>query len=342
MPIFYDLSEDDYFDGSHFGSHALRDFEKRGPGYFFHRHMGEGIAQGRRRAFDFGKAAHKLILEGEQVYQRLVVIKPETYVGEEEDKELRDRLKAAADARWKADCTAAKAAGQKPPLKRDYAVDRSAYTTQVEKPWRANAGVCAEWEARHERDNIITVADDRCLRAMQQAVRENADCMAYLRSGIPETTVRTMEQGLPIQMRADWIAGHGTAPWDWEAICDLKTCDSLTDFWLPVWLDANGNLRGGGDVVRYGYHRQAAFYQWLLQQETGFQLPFVLIAVEKAPPHRCGVYRLGDGLLERAHERNMWLVEQVAEHHAANVWPRGNPVGEQLCDLAEERQGVAA
>lgn len=334
MTILLDESFDDYRSSGSFGIHALRDYERRGPGYFYHCHLGDGIERGRRKAFDFGTAFHTMVLEGEVAYGRQVVVKPETYTGETVDKDRKAQLTAEADAAWKAACEQATAEGKKKPLKREFAVDPSLYTEVCEKAWNGNANSCKEWEAKHEGDNIISVSDDRCIRAMHQSLRENEDCMRYLSSGIPEVVVRSEEQGLPIQMRADWISGNGPDPFGWDALCDIKTCDSLTDFWKPAYLYED-RLRGGGDVVRYGYHRQGAWYQWMLEQETGVHLPFVLIAVEKAPPHRCGVYVLCDDLLEIAYRRNEWLLEAVANHYESNVWPRGNPEGEQMCRLEE-------
>lgn len=251
-----------------FGIHALLDFEKRGPFYFHQKHIEHACAETRRRAFDIGKAAHTLILEGEEAYDGSVVQKPAEYTNDKGET----------------------------------------------KPWNGNAKVCKDWERQHEDCAIISESDHLMLHAMLLAVRRNQDIMRYLRSGMPEVVFR---EGM-FQIRVDWLAG-APDPMSWEAICDLKTCDSLSEFHV--------------DIYRYNYHRQAAFYQWMIQQETGIVLPFKMLAVEKAPPHRCGVYYVSDDGMELGHRRNEYLVEQVERHVRMNVWPTGNPEGEQECDV---------
>jgi hypothetical protein len=332
MPILFDLPKASYFSGTHFGVHSLLDFESRGPGFFHYRHVERAIDQGRTKAFDMGDATHLLILQGEAAYADGVVIKPETYTTSEADTALRDHLKSIGEDRhraaveaWTAECKVLKANGAPKdalpakPLKAAFMPRPEDYSVATEKPWTRSAGVCKAWEDKHAASSIITQADDACVRAMMASVRSNSDCMRYLGAGMSEVTIRGEEQRLPLQIRIDWIAGKGPDPFAWDALCDLKTCDNLNDF--------------KRDIFKYRYDRQAAFYQWMTAQEVGVELPFKLIAVEKCPPHRCAVFHLLPPVLERAYRRNEWLVEQVAEHYAANVWPRGNPEGEQDVDL---------
>jgi hypothetical protein len=68
-----------------------------------------------------------------------------------------------------------------------------------------------------------------------------------------------------------------------QYIADLKTTGDL-DSWAK-------------SVTAYGYHRQAAFYRWLCEQETGHRLPFSFVVVEKTAPYRCRVIDLDDAYL---------------------------------------------
>jgi hypothetical protein len=267
VAIIYDEEASTYFRSGHFGIHALMDFQKRGAGYFHYRHISRKIEEMERPAFSVGRATHTLVLEGEQVYDEEVRVKPEAYTNDKGER----------------------------------------------KKWNGNANQCKAWEkkARDDGATVISQSDDRCIRAMAHAVRNSTDAMRYLGRGGPETVIRSTEAGLPLQCRADWITGNQMDPWQWEAIVDLKTCDHLHGF--------------EGDIFRYHYDRQAAFYQWMVQQETGATLPFVMVAVEKAPPHSVGVYFLDDAVYERAHRRNEWLIEEVAKHVEANEWPANPP-----------------
>ncbi len=69
------------------------------------------------------------------------------------------------------------------------------------------------------------------------------------------------------------------------------------DIWRPGSLAADikttGDLDGWAhSVTRYGYHRQAAFYRWLVHQETGDWTDFSFVVVEKTAPYRCRVIDL--------------------------------------------------
>lgn len=74
-----DMTEEQYFTPGWHGIHALLDFEKRGPLYFKMKHIDGEIESSSSDAFDVGKAAHKIVLEGIAAYESEIVVKPETY-----------------------------------------------------------------------------------------------------------------------------------------------------------------------------------------------------------------------------------------------------------------------
>ena len=196
----------------------------------------------------------------------------------------------------------------------------------VQKPWNSNAKVCSEWIEEQERlgKTVIKADEDLCIRAMERRLRENPESNRIIRMGTPELTIRNEEMGVPVQCRLDWAAGQPD-PMLWTDISDLKTCDDLNDF--------------GNDIFRLRYDRQAAWYQWLVQQETGMSLPWSFVAVEKAMPHRVGVYRLSERALGRAHELNMHDLERLSKFWAANEWPVEDPAGVQEVDLPHWLKG---
>jgi hypothetical protein len=281
--IIHDLPEREYHASGHVGIHALCDFGRRGPGYFYHKHVARTFREKDGMAFEIGKLAHKIILEGEKAYFDGMAIRPLTYPGKESDK------KGA-------------------PI--------------VEKPWNGNATVCKEWMQQAADAGRVVVApeDDACVRAMLRRTQQNPDSRALLAAGTPELTIRQEEQGVPIQCRVDWMTG-GIAPMEWTAITDLKTCDDLNGF--------------TSDIYRYRYDRQAAWYQWMVSQEIGMTLPFLFLAVEKAPPHRVGVYRCSERALARAHEVNMADLDRLSDYWERQEWPAGDPEGIQEVDLPD-------
>ena len=75
------MAESEYRDGSHFGIHALMDYARMGPKYFYQRHVLRSLVEesDNRDAMDFGKAAHAYILEGEASFEAACAVRPDTY-----------------------------------------------------------------------------------------------------------------------------------------------------------------------------------------------------------------------------------------------------------------------
>jgi hypothetical protein len=73
----------------------------------------------------------------------------------------------------------------------------------------------------------------------------------------------------------------------------------------------------------------------MVAQEIGMTLPFLFIAVEKAPPHRVGIYRCSERALARAHEMNMADLERLGQYWHRQEWPAGDPEGIQEVDLPD-------
>ncbi len=74
-----DMPDTDYFDGSHFGIHAIQDFDKYGPRGFWDRHIDKNVVNYSSTAFSLGTAAHEYILRGRAAYEKRCVQKPKTY-----------------------------------------------------------------------------------------------------------------------------------------------------------------------------------------------------------------------------------------------------------------------
>ena len=135
-----------------------------------------------------------------------------------------------------------------------------------------------EFQAAHP-DAVCLLPDEvRQIDAMEAAVRANPYARDLLDGAEHEVVVRRESPygAYGVQCRIDlWRPGLFAA--------DLKTTSDL-DGW-------------GRSVAAYGYHRQAAFYRWLIAQETAEILPFSFIVVEKDAPHRCRVIELDDAYL---------------------------------------------
>lgn len=119
-----------------------------------------------------------------------------------------------------------------------------------------------------------------------------------LLSGEPEVVRRRQIDGIWCQCRIDMM-GQG-----W--LIDLKTVSDIDQFEAAVW--------------RYNYVRQLAFYRLLAAEYID---ACYLIAVEKKPPYRCGVWKPTDEALEDAKHSNELSLGAFASCRQINSWPTG-------------------
>ena len=193
------------------------------------------------------------------------------------------------------------------------------------KPYGPTSKPYLEW-AEGETREIITPDQLALVEAMEKSVRKHEQATYLLSNGIAEGVIRV---NLPVeksrhaqedfdgriysptikcQIRMDYFNFE-------EGLVDLKTCDDI-DYFEP-------------DSRRYRYIHQLAFYRSVIVQkfdplgklwEQGL-LPVRLIAVEKKPPHRVGVWRIGDYVLALAKGENDILLAELAECRLKDVWP---------------------
>ena len=202
-----------------------------------------------QHAFAFGRAAHVLILEGE------------------------DRLKE------------------------EFTVG-GPINPATQKPYGSKTEAYAKWAAMQTKP-VISDAESADLFAMRSSVRLHREAAAILREGEPELVYRCTMLGQPCQSRFDWIGSDG--------LCDLKTCDDLDKF---EW-----------DFRRYGYAHQLAFYRSMLGYAFGAEPSVSVIAVEKKPPFRVGVWRIDPALLDQAARDNVDAVIRLERCRHLDIWP---------------------
>ena len=255
--------------GENVSSHGLTQDFKKSPALYHAKVTGE-IKDIDRPAYKPGRAAHSLILEGRQQFEK------------------------------------------------DFCWD-SPINEKTGKPFGPTSKPYLEW-AEGERREIITPDQLALVEAMEKKVRNHEQATYLLSNGIAEGVIRvnlpvpqigytnSMVKTLPCQIRMDYFHFE-------EGLIDLKTCDDI-DYFEP-------------DSRRYRYIHQLAFYRSVIVHkfdpkgeiwEQGL-LPVRLIAVEKKPPHRVGVWRIGDYVLGVAKEENDILLAELAECRSKNIWP---------------------
>ena len=169
------------------------------------------------------------------------------------------------------------------------------------QPFGANTKAFAEWAAQQNKD-VLTCEQAALVEAMVASVRGHDLARELLAEGIAEGVIRTKYCGRPCQARLDFFNPQ-------RGIVDLKTCDDLT------WFEA--------DARRFSYANQFAFYHALIMRTTDEDAPVHVIAVEKKPPYRCGVWQMSAQTLTVARRENEAAIARLGECESRNLWPTG-------------------
>lgn len=169
------------------------------------------------------------------------------------------------------------------------------------QPFGSSTKAWAEWVEAQAKP-VLTHDQHALVRELAASAKEHAAARELLEDGVAEGVVRVDYLDLRCQARIDWMSPeHG--------IVDLKTCDDLT------WFEA--------DARRFGYGFQLAFYRAVLRLAVGETFPVHLIAVEKKPPYRCGVWRVESELLDLAQRANEEAMKRLAKCRRDDSWPTG-------------------
>jgi len=169
------------------------------------------------------------------------------------------------------------------------------------KPYGTATKKFTEWRDRQGKP-VVSHDQVDLVENMAAGVAMNDAAVDLLLCGRAEGVVRATYCDVPCQIRLDWTHPH-------HGIVDLKTCDDLT------WFES--------DSRRYRYHHQMAFYQAVLAQAIGQDVPVRIVAVEKKEPFRCGVWRVSDDTLAIARQENEAAIERWKIARESDRWPTG-------------------
>jgi len=169
------------------------------------------------------------------------------------------------------------------------------------KPYGTNTQAWSDWAAAQGKP-VITDEQSALVVNLTTGVRSHVIAAELLSDGVPEGVVRTEYCGRPCQARLDFFNPE-------RGVIDLKTCDDLT------WFEA--------DARRFGYAHQFAFYHALVMRTTGEDAPIHVVAVEKKPPYRCGVWQMSEQTLAVARRENEAAIARLGECESRNLWPTG-------------------
>ena len=168
------------------------------------------------------------------------------------------------------------------------------------KPFGTATKEYANWAASLAPREIVSAGDMETIRAMAAAVARHPIAGDLLTGGRAEATVRQRYADMNCQIRMDYYSRE-------KGIADLKTTRNLDRF---EW-----------DALDYGYINQLAFYRAVLRVATGAEATVRIVAVEKAEPFRCGVWRIPGWALDRAEKENEGRMRRLLECIELDIWP---------------------
>lgn len=172
-----------------------------------------------------------------------------------------------------------------------------------------------KWDAFAEEfgENILKEDEHRECMAIADSVRSNPTAIKYLTGGVAENTTlwTDAETKIPCKCRTDYAAPK------W--IVDLKTTRDAS----PITF--------GRECYRYSYHAQAAFYaDGVAEANGGVVRQFVIVAVEKDPPHVCQTYHVPEVTMEAGREQVREWMRTLAQCRATDTWPAYAPAEVEL------------
>jgi len=158
----------------------------------------------------------------------------------------------------------------------------------------------ATWLAEQPQSEFVTEEEIAVLDEMFRQVHTHKEAAELLREGVAEGVVRHKWCGIDCQIRPDFYSfDHG--------IVDLKTCQDLNFFEY--------------DARRYQYGHQLSFYRSVLNEAYSVKADVHIVAVEKEAPHRVGVWKIADELLDYCERENAEAIEKLKECIDTKNWP---------------------
>jgi exodeoxyribonuclease VIII len=165
----------------------------------------------------------------------------------------------------------------------------------------------AEWRATHTPETIVATAEQHALiLAMSKEIASDKHASMLLSgaAGYRERAYRwhDPETGLPMRAKAD-VALERPVIVDLKSFGDVPTPEAF-----------------GGEAVRRWYHAQGAIYCDGAEAITGVPHRFVLVAINKKPPHEVAVYELDTEELDLGRREYRAALRELQQRREVNDW----------------------
>jgi len=191
----------------------------------------------------------------------------------------------------------------------DWASDPRNTTSDGARSFSASTKFVKEMKSkfRELHHNSEIVSEDQFNRMVGiSTTLSNCEVMrGLMSSGKPEVSIvfDDAETGLRCKSRCDWLhVGKGGS-----VLLDLKTTADASEF--------------ERSIVKYGYHRQMAFYRRAVEAATGERPAVWICAIETSAPYGHRVAPMDPETLAIGETELDALLQRVAECQASEQWP---------------------
>lgn len=180
---------------------------------------------------------------------------------------------------------------------------------KCDKRTKEGKAIWAEFSATlREGQQVIDEEQMAAIQAIYAAVKDS-QAMRLIQGGKAQECLvwEDKETGLLCKARLDYLQS------DFPIITDVKTTRDCSPHEFA------------GDIYKYGYYQQAAFYAMGYEALTG-RSPFIAIfAIEKEPPYVAAAYQIGERTIEAGKIAARAALKQYAKCMAENSWPPYSP-----------------
>lgn len=153
-----------------------------------------------------------------------------------------------------------------------------------------------------ERGAVLTPTEADDIRRARDAAMAHSEIRRLLSEGWSELSARGEMEGVPSQIRLDWLRPDDIA-------VDLKSVEDISRF--------------EQDARRFGYLHQFAFYRELAKTVANVALSMTAVVLEKKPPFRAGVWVFSADTLEPYVQQNRQTLISLRRCREENKWPTG-------------------
>ena len=165
-----------------------------------------------------------------------------------------------------------------------------------------------EWAANNTNKTILSSADAELIEKMRDGIGKNALARTLIMEpGLIEESYFWTDiiTGVVCKCRPDKIVTVDER----VIVLDLKTTDDASPESFAK------------SVANYGYHRQAYWYVFGLDENIIAVDEFIFVACEKKPPHECALYVIDPCDIERARAQCDYAIDLFSRCKERNNWP---------------------